>query len=55
VTSGSKAEFYREQATRLRDAAQKATDPGARTEMLRTASEYEKLATAVERRQRRDP
>lgn len=54
VPTGSKAEFYREQATRLRDAAEKAKDPDARSEMIRTASEYEKLAQAVERRQKRD-
>jgi len=54
VPSGSKAEYYRQQSMRLRDAAEKAKDPEARTEMLRTASEYEKLAQAVERRHKRD-
>jgi hypothetical protein len=53
VPAGSKAEYYREQATRLREAAKKAKDPDARTEMMRTASEYEKLADAVERRHKR--
>jgi hypothetical protein len=54
VPSGSKAQYYREQATRLREAATKAKAPEARTEMLRTAAEYDKLAEAVERRQKRD-
>ncbi len=38
----------------MRDAASKAKAPEAREEMLRTAAEYEKLADAVERRQKRD-
>jgi len=54
VPAGSKAQFYRDEATRLRDAASKAKAPEARAEMLRTAAEYEKLANAVERRQKRD-
>lgn len=54
MAPGSKAQYYREQATRLREAASKAKAPEARAEMLRTAAEYEKLAEAVERRQKRD-
>ncbi len=54
MPAGSRAQYYREQATRLRDAATKAKAPEARTEMLQTAAEYDKLAEAVERRHKRD-
>ena len=53
MAAGSKAQYYRDQATRLREAAGNAKAPEARAEMLRTAAEYEKLAEAVERRQKR--